>query len=448
MSEEKKTVVPEKRKTWADKTTESAKMANKLLKKYYAKAAAASEEGRPVAWVMNSSVVDGLLEPMGIASVFTENYATAAAANQGGLTMIETAEKEGYPDNICSYARTGIGHAILRNQCGFVNPEWPRGGMPDPDLLVGSSANCEPRYKWYQQIRRYHNVPFFCAETSMARIYAGVDPKEVEPYVVKAIAAEVRRGKEFFEKHTGRKLDMDRLMESVKQGERTCDWWWKCTELCKHVPCPMPVEDFIASVPLAIMYKEEPESEQFFRMQYEELQNRIANNLSVIPQEKYRLLWGWGLPIYSYLRIFNIMEEFGAVPVTMTAINCFRSYTDETFEKYTDPFERMALGKFRLTNHSIGRANALHVTQDVLDVIEFCRDFYCDGVVLNSTPSCRPRTIGQMAAIEMLRNTGIPVLVMENDMTDSRTVDEVKIRNDLEMFMEVVDAAKRRREGH
>lgn len=197
MSEEKKAAAPEKRKTWADKTTESAKMANKLLKKYYAKAAAASDEGRPVAWVMNSSVVDGLLEPMGIASVFTENYATAAAANQGGLAMIETAEKEGYPDNICSYARTGIGHAILRNQCGFVNPEWPRGGMPDPDLLVGSSANCEPRYKWYQQIRRYHNVPFFCAETSMARIYAGVDPKEVEPYVVKAIAAEVRRGKDF-----------------------------------------------------------------------------------------------------------------------------------------------------------------------------------------------------------------------------------------------------------
>ena len=203
----------------------------------------------------------------------------------------------------------------------------------------------------------------------------------------------------------------------------------------------------MASVPLAIMYKEEPESEQFFRSLYQELQDRIAKKLSVIPDEKYRLLWGWGLPIYSYLRIFNIMEELGAVPVMMTAINCFRPYTDESFEKYTDPYERMALGKFRLTNHSIGRANKLHVTQDVLDVIEFCRDFQCDGVVLNATPSCRPRTIGQMAAIEMLKNTGIPVLTLENDMTDSRTVDEQRIRSSLESFMEVVDTAKRRRLG-
>ena len=144
MAEELKKTKP---RTGAVKTTQTCHEAGQLIKKFNADAAHALQEGAPVAWVMVSSMMEELCASMDISPVFTENYATASATRPGGVKMLETAEGDGYPQGICSYARVGIGHAMLRQQCGCVQPDWPLGGMADPTVILGSTKLCEPRYK-------------------------------------------------------------------------------------------------------------------------------------------------------------------------------------------------------------------------------------------------------------------------------------------------------------
>lgn len=447
MAEELKKTKP---RTGAVKTTQTCHEAGQLIKKFNADAAHALQEGAPVAWVMVSSMMEELCASMDISPVFTENYATASASRPGGVKMLETAEGDGYPQGICSYARVGIGHAMLRQQCGCVQPDWPLGGMADPTVILGSTNVCEPRYKWYQQLRRYQSAPYFCGEYSMMRLQSGVDPAEVEHYVIEAAKKEFLRCRDFLVKHTGRKFDESRFLEVVLQGERTRDAWWRCEEIRRAVPGPMPFEDMIGCFPIGFMYSAYPESEAFFNRLYAELKERVAQKKEVGPVgEKYRILWGWGIPPYGYLKLFNIMEEYGAIPVFGTSNTCYGKYTYEDFEQFTNPVERYLVGQFRSINHCMAEANAMHVTQDVYDVVRFAKEYQCDGIIMNGTPSCRFRTIGQMAAIEMLKeSTDIPVLIMENDMADPRAINEAEIRSSLESFIQVVDTAKRRREGN
>lgn len=451
MAEEikKEEVKKDRPRTGAIKTTETCREAGQLIKHFNAKAAEALKNGSPVAWVMVASLMEELCATMDISPVFTENYATASASRPGGIKMLETSEGDGYPQGICSYARVGIGHAMLRKECGCVQPEWPLGGMADPTVILGSTNVCEPRYKWYQQLRRYQDVPFFCGEYSMLKLQAGVNPAEVEKDVIAAAKKELIRCKDFLEKHTGRKFDPDRFMEVVKQGERTRDAWWKCEEIRRAVPGPMPFEDMIGCFPIGYMYSAYAESEAFFNKMYLELQDRVAKKLEVGPVgEKYRILWGWGIPPYGYLKLFNIMEEYGAIPVFGTSNTCYGKYTHDDFDQFTDPFERYLVGQFRSTNHAIAGAAAMKVSPDVYDVLKFVKEYQCDGIVLNGTPSCRLRTLGQMAAIEMLKEqSDVPILIMENDMADPRAINEAEIRSSIESFIQVVDTAKRKREG-
>ena len=60
---------------------------------------------------------------------------------------------------LCSYARIGLGFDSLRKELGGIPDNSPDGGMPMPDMMLGSSAICDPRFKWYQATGRYLNVP-------------------------------------------------------------------------------------------------------------------------------------------------------------------------------------------------------------------------------------------------------------------------------------------------
>ena len=40
----------------------------------------------------------------------------------------------------------------------------PAGGMPKPVVLIGSGATCDARFKWFQGLKRYLNVPQWTLE--------------------------------------------------------------------------------------------------------------------------------------------------------------------------------------------------------------------------------------------------------------------------------------------
>lgn len=443
MSEEKKIV---KVKTTADKSTETSKKAHLLIRKYYQDAAQAMQEGRPVAWLMAVTLTEEMCRAMDVTPIYTENFAGTAAAMKGGMMMCEACEADGFSTGICGYARVGLGHSKLREELGYVDPTWPNGGMADPNLIIGCTFGCEPRYKWYQAQRRYQNVPFLSPEIQLEPP-VGVDPDEVEDDYIKLVVAEMYETKALMEKHLQKKMDMDRVAEYAEQSERTRNLYWKCDEIRRAIPGPMPVQDMLSCMPFGFFYHTFKESEDFYKELYTELEERVKNGVGVIPEEKLRILWGWGLPPWHYLRIFNYLESKGAVAVMQ---ECYTNFGEWDCSQYSDPFERIARYNYKARTHSLKYANKLRVNQDVADLIRWSDEYKCDGVIQHALVSCRLRTIGQIASAEILKNySSIPVMSFQSDIVDERTFSQAEINQRLDAFLEVaaVEKEKRRKAG-
>ena len=82
------------------------------------------------------------------------------------------AEADGYSQVLCSYARIGLGFDSLRKELGGIPENAPDGGMPVPDMMLGSSAVCDPRFKWYQAAGRYLEVPTYSIDAWRRRFSA------------------------------------------------------------------------------------------------------------------------------------------------------------------------------------------------------------------------------------------------------------------------------------
>ncbi len=431
------------KKTTAMKSTETAKEGYRFVKRLYAKAREASSRGAPVAWVMGGLLAEEMLYAMDVVPIYPENYGGVCAAKKGADPFLKAADAEGYSTHLCGYVRTGIGHAIKRKQLGMVPPDAPEGGMADPVMLVGSSACCDPRYKWFQALGRYMNVPYIAYDIVPDPVQCSVDPDEVKEYVIAYLIEEFRRFRDFLEKTLGRKMDDARLMEAVVTGEETRNWWWKCDMIRRAVPCPMPTEDMFSCFVPGLFYAPDPESLEFFKKLYAELEHRVQNKMGVIPDEKYRLLWGWGLPPWHSMNIFNHFEERGAVFVAET---CYTPYGPfEEGYKYSDPIERMARGRFHRANFKMKKAYGNRLNREAQYVVDFVDEFRCDGLVQHQVLSCPARTIGQRACMDMIKKfVDVPVMFLEGDIVDESGYSETQTKAQIDAFIEILEAHKRK----
>ncbi len=430
-------------KTTAVKSTQAAKESYKVIKKMYAKAREAMDSGAPVAWVMVGALAEELLYAADVVPIYTENYGAVCAAKKGAEPLLLAAEADGYSNNICGYVRAGIGHAIRRKELGCIPPEAPEGGMADPVMMIGSSARCDPRYKWYQSLGRYMNVPFITFDSFTPP--PSVDPDEIREYYVTYLVEELRHLRAGIEKTLGHKIDEAKLMEAVQTTEQTRAWWWKCYEIRRNIPCPMPSEDMMSAMTPGMYYPAHQESLDFYKRLYAELEDRVKNKISVPQVEKYRLLWGGGLPPWHSMNIFNFIEEFGAVCVMEHCYCPFEPFEDAY--KYNDPLERIARRLFHILTNRFKKALQTGVgdptVQRLLDWIE---EYHCDGMFMHSSVSCRASTIGQIFYRNVIQDyIKIPTMFMESDIVDSRDYSEAQTKTNIGAFIDTVETFKQKR---
>ncbi len=77
-----------------------------------------------------------------------------------------------------AWASTACGKEL-----GGIPENAPDGGMPVPDMMLGSSAVCDPRFKWYQAAGRYLEVPTYSIDVVGPPVYA--DLNEVRDYYIR-----------------------------------------------------------------------------------------------------------------------------------------------------------------------------------------------------------------------------------------------------------------------
>jgi len=424
-------------KTTAVKGTESARKIRAMVKNIYRGAQEAKAQGKKVAYFMVASQYDEILRAMDVVPIPTENYAGLCAAKRDMDRFLLKAEADGYSQVLCSYTRIGLGFDSLRKDLGDVPEDSPDGGMPKPDMMLGSSSVCDPRFKWYQAAGRYMDVPTYSIDVVMPPVFS--DLNEVRDYYIKYQKEQFRGLIAFLERQIGRKMDKDRLWETIRLGDEAWRLWYEIDRMRVAVPSPMPAQDHFNVMVPAYYYCGTQEAVNFFRDLYAEVKDKVDHKVGAIPEEKHRILYGGGLPPWHTLWIFNYFESFGAVFVIE---NVYRGYDPvEVPSDVKDPVEYLAWRTFLRFTQRHEKAKASSGNPVVERLLEMIKDYRIDGVVFHACRSCRATTIGQVHIKNQLGQfTDIPMMQLVSDMVDLRDYSEAQWKTQISAFIEALSA--------
>jgi len=445
MSEEKKPEERKKRRT----ATEAASKIGPMVKASIGGTVQAREEGKPIAYTFICCCYDEIIQAMDIVPVWTENYAGVCGAKRDAQRFLERAESENFSRSLCTYALCGLGFDAWREELGEMPPEAPWGGQARPDMMLGSGQMlCDPRNKWYQAAQHYMpDVPIYDVGLPWPPYEDDYDSREVQDYYVKYIVEELRGLVQFLEKHTGKKMDWERLSELVDLTDKTWNLVWEAYELRRAVPTPMGTGDAMNTmVPMVFMMGTQ-EGYDYYKDLYDELKRKVANKEGVIPDEKYRLIWGGGLPSWFALSDFNYFNSKGAVfPVETTYRMIEAIYNfDMDLSKVSDPLEHIAWRWVKFWTYWHDRARKRPGSHpDVERLIKYIEDYKIDGIVMHEAFSCRSWHVGLIWQLNQLKKVyrDIPSLILESDIVDISSYNEADTKARIDAFIDTLEAVK------
>jgi benzoyl-CoA reductase/2-hydroxyglutaryl-CoA dehydratase subunit BcrC/BadD/HgdB len=430
--------------------TEAAAKIPKIVKANLAETLKAKEEGRPVAYCFIVNGYDEIIRSMDITPAWVESYAGVCSAKRDAKRFLEKAESEYFSRSLCTYATCGLGFDIWRRELhGEMPPDAPWGGIAEPDFILGSGQMvCDPRYKWPQAVQHYmQNVPVYIGGLYWPPYDENMDHREVEKYYVKYMTRELHGAIRFIEKHTKRKMDWDRLVEIVDLAERTWDIFVKAYALREAIPTPMDTGDAMNTmVPLNFMLGTQ-KAYDFYEELYDELGQKVEKKEGVVADEKYRLLWGGGLPPWFALNDFQYFNGRGAVFPVEKTYRVAERMDGLDLPKVSDPVERIAWRWERYLTHWYDRARKRPGSHpDVERLIEYIEDYQIDGVVFHEAFSCRTWHSGIIFQAETLKKVyrEIPILILESDIVDISSYNEGDTHRKIDAFIETLETTKRK----
>ncbi len=371
---------------------------------------------RPLAWVTSGAPVE-LLRALGIDTLYPENFGAIYGARRVGPQLCLAAEAQGYPADLCSYARANLG-AILRPELA------PLGGLPRPDLLVVANNICGTVLKWYETLARHFGAPLFIVDMPFVDAGDGL----ARDHTVAYVAEQLGRLATDLERLTGRRLRPDALRRRMEWSNDTVHLWQAIRELGKHRPAPLNVPDlFVQMAPIVVM-RPTPQAAAYYRRLLDEAAGRVRQGVGAVEGERYRLLWDNIAIWYSLYRFFNLFSRRGAAFVVDTYTAGWAGAVAAG-----DPLESLAR---TYTQVFLNQSFEFRVRE----MVRLIREYEVDGFVMHSNRSCKPYSLIQE---EMRRRvtaeTGVPGLIIEADMVDSRAYGEEPVRNRVEAFLESLE---------
>ena len=462
MAEEKESTERTKRRT----ATEAASKIGGMVKAAIGAAVRAREEGKPLAYTFICCSYDEIMRAMDIVPVWTENYAGICGAKRDAERFLERAESLSLSRSLCTYALCGIGFDQWREELGSMPPDAPWGGQAKPDFMLSSGQIlCDPRNKWYQAVQQYMpDVPIYNVGLPWPVYEDDIEVADVEDYYVNYIVEELRGLVRFLENQTGKKMDWDRLSELVDLAERTWNLIWETYELRRAVPTPMGTGDAMNTMVPMVFMMGTREGYDFFLELNRELKDKIARKEGVIPDEKYRLLWGGGLPSWFALTDFNYFNSKGAVFPVETTYRMIEPIYRLNIPETNDPIERLAWRWLRYWTCWYDKAKKRPGSEpDVERLIQYIEDYQIDGVVMHEAFSCRTWHLGLIWQLNQLKKIykpipvlvlgpdgkkkeerrELPSLILESDIVDISSYSEVDTRNRIDAFIETLEQSKK-----
>ena len=392
----------------------SVKTMRDIMTTYYLDALTARQNNKQVAWITSGGPVEPLVA-MDIIPVYPENHGAMIGASKMGEDLCSKAENMGYSSDLCSYARADISCSIVKG--------GPIGGLPKPDMLICCNNICGTVLKWYEIQARLYNVPLFILDTPVCHT-------QYSPEIEKYVQAQVKEYIIFLEKITKKNFDYDRMIKVGKLAVEAQKLWKKILNTMANKPSPMSAFDAFFFLALIVTLRGTQTAVDFYTKLLEEMEQRVKGGISIVPDEKYRLLWD-NLPLWYQLKwLSNKFSDHDACLVADTYTTAWCSalnYTDENdfLSSIAQAYTRIYL------NIGIDQ-----MADQVLDMIKF---YDVQGFIMHSNRSCKPYSFGQMDIMRIVQKKAkIPVLMIEADMVDPRSFSQSQVETRIDAFMEII----------
>lgn len=385
-----------------------------LMTRYYATRKLVGKI-QPLAWVSSGAPVE-ILIGMGVATVYPENYGALLGAQRAAVALAQVAEERGFSPDLCSYARAHIGSVLDPRNA-------PQGGLPKPDLLIACNNICGTVVKWYQALAQELNVPLFVLDTPYQHESSLTD------HAVQYVAAQLEELIAWITRHTGRRLNQKRFHQALELSNQTVTLWREIRELCQTRPSPLNAPDLFLTMAPIVVLRGTKEAVAFYRKLKAEVEERVERGEGAILEERYRLLWDNIAIWYQLFRLFNLFTEAGACFVVDTYTNAWSVAVvpDEPILGLARTYSTVYI------NQSLAARAEL--------MVDLIQRFQVDGVVMHSNRSCKPYSLGQYRLLDQIgQRTGVPGLILEADMCDSRLYAEEPIKNRVQAFLDLLEA--------
>lgn len=381
------------------------------------------DEGKKIAWVTSGAPVEFLIA-MDIVPLYPEQYGAIAGAAKDSTRLCQVAESHGYSPDLCAYARTSFGSVFSPDPPTPLSEIDGVGGLARPDMLIAGNNICGTVLQWYQDLSRIFDIPLFLFDTPP------LVNDTIPNYYIDYLTSQLGDYIEFLEKQMGRKMNEEKMIETMHHSRQAVELWTQILKLCENKPSPLNCADRFLLMAPVVSQRGIPEIVQVYEEVLSEVQQRVDEGLGAITvPEKYRFLFD-NIPIWFNLyEFFNSLSAKGVVfPVD--------TYTQAWSQKLTETGDLLQDAAVTYSNIYLNKT-----LQHKIDLIcTLVNDYKCDGILYHSMRSCKRYSLGQpITRREVTENTGKPGVIVEGDMCDSRNFSEEQAWTRLEALLELIN---------
>ncbi len=433
-----------------DKTNRlsSTRIGGKMTADYWENIFTAKERGKHVVWY-NGAALNPLFQAAGLEWCHGEAFAARLAAQHLEEPAQAAGAEYGYINELCSYARTHLGCAVLTQQTiserqtgvvGMMDQRELASKLPAPDFFVNGYAGCSTGQQWDAMTYRVFDrkLPIFNVSIPMlwgnkpdAGYMRGEEWNEVSTYV----EGQLRELVSFLEHQTGRPFDWDLLSESMSYIKRASELRLEAMELCRLAPTPATYWDWVASIAPINFLPGNQALVDYFAGVKAEIQQRIVDGVSAIENERYRVYFDG---IMNWNKLGFLTRKFAEYNVAVVA----GRYTHESFWQepqlidVENPLRGMAQHYLLCPlNHGLKNLQELLIRR--LD------EYAIDGIAFHSTRTCRAMTNPQsMLAKAAERERGVKSFFFEGDVADASFYNDEMFDSRLEAMLEAIDVQR------
>lgn len=314
------------------------------------------------------------------------------------------------PANTCPLIKASVG-ARLDRTCPFFRIA---------DMFIGETT-CDGKKKAWEILAK--DVPLHVMDL----------PQMKRAKDIKAWAEEIETFKNVVEEFTGNVVTAEKLAESIKLINNKRKALERLYNLRKNKNLPISGCDVLLISQIAF-YDDPARFTQMTNKLCDELDQRVKDGVSVVPAGTKRImLTGTPLAIPNW-KLHNIVETSGAAIVCeemCTGTRYFENLVDESKTTLEDQYMALA-ERYMKINCACFTPNEGRID----DILRLAKEYKVDGIIDVNLKFCNLYDTEGYFVEKALKKSGIPVLGIETDYTDS---DAGQLRTRISAFIEMLD---------